>query len=77
MLIPIEINGKKYDVVDSVTLNNKDYIIYEDKDNIYVNAYTMEDDKINILEITEEEKEMVIKEIELWKNIHYLYQIKI
>ena len=29
MLIPIEINGKKYDVVDSVTLNNKDYIIYD------------------------------------------------
>ena len=36
-----------------------------DKENIYVNAYTIENDNINLLEITEEEKNKVMKEIEL------------
>ena len=65
MLIPMEINGKEYSVIDKINIDNKDYIVYEDKENIYVNAYTIENDNINLLEITEEEKNKVMKEIEL------------
>ena len=65
MLIPIEINGKEYNVIDRITIDNKDYIAYEDEDNIYINAYTIENDKMDLLEITEEEKEKVMKEIGL------------
>ncbi len=65
MLIPMEINGKEYNVIDRITIDNKDYIAYEDEDNIYINAYTIENDKMDLLEITEEEKEKVMKEIGL------------
>ena len=65
MLIPITINGKDYNVVGNVEIDNKNYIAYEDEDNIYINAYTFEDDKLNLLEITDEEKDKVIKELDL------------
>ena len=63
MQIPIEINGKEYVITRFIELNGKNYLTYEDEDTIYVNAYTIEDDKLNLLDITELEKQSVIKEI--------------
>ena len=65
MDLTINIHGKDYDIIDDLVIDGKMYIAYEDENGIYVNAYTTDNDKINLLEITEEEKNRVIKELSL------------
>ncbi len=38
-LISININNQEYTYIDKISLNNKNYVAYMDKDNVYVSEY--------------------------------------
>lgn len=65
MQLPIVINDKEYEVIGTVSFDGKKYMAYEDEETIYINAYEIEDEKLSLLDITESEKERVIKELGL------------
>ena len=67
MQLPIVINDKEYEVIGTVSFDGKKYMAYEDEETIYINAYEIEDEKLSLLDITESEKERVIKELGLWE----------
>ena len=50
-LFEIKIGNKKYEFVNSIHLDGKNYVAYSDKDNIYINEFVIEEDKVNFLEI--------------------------
>ena len=53
-IFDINIDDKKYSFVDSIHLNGKNYIAYEDNDNIYIREYTIEEDELELLEVDDE-----------------------
>ena len=53
-IFDINIDDKKYSFVDSIHLNGKNYIAYEDNDNIYISEYTIEEDELELLEVDDE-----------------------
>ena len=69
MDLTIEINGKKYNFVDKVNIDGKDYIAYEDENTVYINAYEMKDNNLIILEITEDEKQEVLGKLNICNSI--------
>ena len=50
-LFEIKIGNKTYEFVDSIHLDGKNYVAYQDKENIYINEFTIEDEKVNFIEI--------------------------
>lgn len=53
-LFEIIIDNIKYDYIDSVKLDGKDYVAYKDAENIYISEYVIVDNKINFKEVDEE-----------------------
>ena len=47
---------KQYNILDKININNKNYIIYEEdkRKDIYASLYEIIDDKIKLIEITDE-----------------------
>ena len=65
-LFEIIIDNIKYDFIDSIKLDNKDYVAYKDSDNnIYISEYVIENDKINFKEIDE----FTIEKVRMAMNI--------
>ena len=53
-LFEIMIDNIKYDFIDSIKLNNKNYVAYKDsEDNLYISEYVYIDGSINFLEVDE------------------------
>ena len=54
-LFEIKIDDKSYDLIDTVKLNDKNYIAYKDSENnIYINEFINKNNSISFLEIDEE-----------------------
>lgn len=64
MELPIKVNGKEYQITRWLEINNKDYLTYEDDENIYINQYEVENGNLKLLEVEETEKKVIIKEFE-------------
>lgn len=59
------INDKKYKLVKVLNIDNKNYIAYEDEESIYVNEYIFEDNQMKLNEISDQEFDKVVKELNL------------
>ncbi len=54
-LFEIKIDDKTYDLIDTVKLNDKNYIAYKDSENnIYISEFINKNNSISFLEIDEE-----------------------
>ncbi|MCR5483230.1 MAG: DUF1292 domain-containing protein [Bacilli bacterium] len=54
-LFEIIIDNIKYDFIDSIKLNDKNYVAYKDsEDNVYISEYVVANESINFLEVDEE-----------------------
>lgn len=54
-LFEIKIDDKSYDLIDTVKLNDKNYIAYKDSENnIYISEFINKNNSISFLEIDEE-----------------------
>lgn len=54
-LFEIIIDNIKYDFIDSIKLNDKNYVAYKDsEDNVYISEYVVVNESINFLEVDEE-----------------------
>lgn len=61
----IKIDNKSYNLIDSVCIDNKNYMAYEDEEKIYISEYIVENNQIKLLTITEKELERVKMEMNL------------
>ena len=61
----IKIDNKNYNLIDSVCIDNKNYMAYEDEEKIYISQYIVENNQIKLLTITEKELERVKMEMNL------------
>ena len=50
----IVIDEISYNYINSIHLNDKDYVAYSDDDNIYISEYVIENDEVNFKEIDDE-----------------------
>lgn len=55
----IVIDNKKYEYVTSKKINNKNYIAYADDNNIFISEYLLNNNKLELLEISDEIFNMV------------------
>lgn len=54
-LFEIVIDNITYDLIDTIKLDNKNYVAYKDSDNnIYISEYVYDNNSINFLEINDE-----------------------
>ena len=54
-LFEIKIDDKTYDLIDTIKLNDKNYIAYKDSENnIYISEFINKNNSISFLEIDEE-----------------------
>lgn len=53
-IFDINIDDKKYSFVDSIHLNGKNYIAYEDSDTIYISEYVIDGDELELITVDEE-----------------------
>ncbi|MCR5223548.1 MAG: DUF1292 domain-containing protein [Bacilli bacterium] len=58
-LFDIIIDNKKYEFVNSIHLNGKNYVAYTDNKNIYISEFVIEEDKVNFIEIDDKTFEQV------------------
>ncbi len=58
-LFDIIIDNKKYEFVNSIHLNGKNYVAYTDNNNIYISEFVIEEDKVNFIEIDDKTFEEV------------------
>lgn len=58
-LFDIIIDNKKYEFVNSIHLNGKNYVAYTDNKNIYISEFVIEEDKVNFIEIDDKTFEEV------------------
>ena len=61
----IKIDNRSYNLIDSVCIDNKNYMAYEDEEKIYISQYIVDNNQIKLLTITEEELERVKMEMNL------------
>ena len=52
-IFDIMIDNNKYEYIDSIKLDNKCYVAYQDNDTIYISEYVVENNQVNFLEIDE------------------------
>lgn len=64
-LFPINLNGTDYEVIDTIKLNNKNYIAYTDYTCIFINEFVIENNRMNLLKIDEKVFEEVRKVMNL------------
>jgi hypothetical protein len=50
-LFDIIIGNKKYEFVNSIHLDGKNYVAYTDKKKIYISEFIIENDNVNFIEI--------------------------
>ena len=66
-LFEIIIDNIKYDFIDSIKLNDKNYVAYKDsEDNIYISEYVVINESINFLEVDEETINKVREAMAIW-----------
>ena len=66
-LFEIIIDNIKYDFIDSIKLNDKNYVAYKDsEDNVYISEYVVIDESINFLEVDEETINKVREAMAIW-----------
>jgi len=65
-LFDIIIDNKKYEFVNSIHLNGKNYVAYTDNKNIYISEFVIEEDKVNFIEIDDKTFEQVKEAMSLW-----------
>jgi len=65
-LFDIIIDNKKYEFVNSIHLNGKNYVAYTDNKNIYISEFVIEEDKVNFIEIDDKTFEEVKEAMSLW-----------
>ena len=54
-LFEIKIDDKSYDLIDTIKLNDKNYVAYKDSENnIYISEFINKNNSISFLEIDEE-----------------------
>ncbi|MBQ7239966.1 MAG: DUF1292 domain-containing protein [Bacilli bacterium] len=54
-LFEIKIDDKSYDFIDTIKLNDKNYVAYKDsQNNIYISEFINKNNSISFLEIDEE-----------------------
>ncbi|MBR6073074.1 MAG: DUF1292 domain-containing protein [Bacilli bacterium] len=54
-IFDIRIDDKNYKFVDSINLNGKNYIAYEDDENTYISEYEIEDDEVKFTPVSDKE----------------------
>ena len=54
-IFDIRIDDKNYKFVDSINLNGKNYIAYEDDENTYISEYEIEDDEVKFTTVSDKE----------------------
>ncbi len=64
-LFEINIDNKNYEFVNSINLNGKNYVAYQDNDNIYISEFIIQDDKVDFKEIDEKTFNEVKKALSL------------
>lgn len=64
-LFNISFDNKKFTYIDSIVIDNKDYVAYMDGDNIYVSEYVLENRNITFLDVTDATYDMVLRELNL------------
>ncbi len=66
-LFEIIIDNIKYDFIDSIKLNDKNYVAYKDsEDNVYISEYVVVNESINFLEVDEETINKVREAMAIW-----------
>ena len=66
-LFEIVIDNITYDLIDTIKLDNKNYVAYKDSDNnIYISEYVYDNNSINFLEINDETINKVRMAMQLW-----------
>ncbi len=58
----IKIDGKSYEYIDSKVVNSKNYVLYADKDNLYISEYIIKDNQI-ILSAVDDNILPMLKEV--------------
>ena len=58
----IKIDGKSYEYIDSKVVNSKNYVLYADKDNLYISEYIIKDNQI-ILYVVDDSILPMLKEV--------------
>ena len=54
-MFDIRIDDKVYRFIDSINLDGKNYIAYEDDENTYISEYEIEDHEVQFTPISDEE----------------------
>lgn len=50
----IIIDNKSYEYIDSKVVNNKNYVLYADDNNLYISEYEIINNTINLKEVSED-----------------------
>ncbi len=61
----IKIDEEHFSYLDSIVLNDKNYVAYMGNDSIFVSEYTIDNGQIIFKDIDDEQYEKVIKELSL------------
>ena len=54
-IFDIKIDDKNYKFIDSINLNGKNYIAFEDDESIYIKEYSIEEDEVVFTPIDDNE----------------------
>lgn len=63
--LDIIIDNKKYSYVDSITINNKNYVAYTDGEITSISEYILKDDNVEFIALNDEEFNMVKEAMKL------------
>ena len=64
-LFNITFDNKNFTYIDSITIDNKNYVAYMDEDNVYISEYIIEKGDITFLDVTDATYDIVLKELNL------------
>jgi len=65
----IIIGNEKYEFVNSIHLDGKNYVAYEDKKNVYISEFIIKDDKVSFIEIDDKTFNKVKEAMSLWIDV--------
>lgn len=61
----ITIDGKNYDYIDKCTIGEKNYIVFEDEECVYVNEYKVVNNQIVFINIDVSLQEQILRRLNL------------
>ena len=64
-ILEIEIDGEKYNVIDSIRIDGKGYLAYAKDDCIYVSEYFNDNGVMNLKQVSQETLRKVLKELDI------------